>query len=214
MSARFFREAVILFPDLKILLRTSLIVFAIGCCGTLGPARSPAARAGRFPLATPTGKCTLKAAQLPRVGELRGMYLGMTADEFKALFPKLKLKRADESGSTAVNIFPAFEPRVEAAQVKDVKTISLEFLDDRLSVLWIGYDSSFQWQTLEEFSAGMAAALKLPGGDVTWATAGPRAKYLECDDFSVTAQMIGPSPSVKLTDTVAQRTLEKRRAAK
>lgn len=157
-----------------------------------------------------TGQCTVKMGQLPRVAETRGFHLGMTAQEFKVRAPQLKLARTNNYGSAAVNVFPAFEPNIDAATFAELKTVSLEFLDNKLTSLWIGYDSSFKWQTVEEFTGGIAAALKLPAA---WHSAGVRASRMDCEDFAVIVTMIGQSPSLKLVDKVAQATLDKRRAA-
>lgn len=154
--------------------------------------------------------CTLKLAELPQVPELRGFYLGMTGEQFRARAPKMPFKRADELGTTAVNIFPAFEPNVDPASFTDIKTISLEFLDNRLAMLWVGYDTTFKWQTLDECAAGIGAVLRLPDA---W-QAEARARQMECEDFQVRVAMIGQTPSVRLTDKTARQTLEKRRAAK
>lgn len=155
-------------------------------------------------------QCAVKMAQLPRVAETRGFYLGMTAQEFKTRAPQLKLARTDNFGSAAVNVFPAFEPKIDPLTFAELKTVSLEFLDDKLSSLWIGYDSSFKWQTIEEFTEGISAALKLPAA---WHSSGARASRMDCEDFAVIVAMIGQSPSLKLIDKVAQTTLDKRRAA-
>lgn len=157
-----------------------------------------------------TGKCTVKMAQLPRIAETRGFHLGMTAQEFKERAPQLKLARTDKHGSAAVNVFPAFEPKIDPATFAELKTVSLEFLDDKLTSLWIGYDSSFKWQTVDEFTAGISAALKLPAA---WNSSGARSSRMDCEDFAVIVAMIGQSPSLKLIDKVAQTTLDKRRAA-
>ncbi|MEJ7615514.1 MAG: hypothetical protein WKF30_00750 [Pyrinomonadaceae bacterium] len=157
------------------------------------------------------GNCTVKLAQLPRAGELRGFHLGMSADEFKARAPQLKLARTDAFGSSAVNVFPAFEPKIDPATFAELKTVSLEFLDNKLTSLWIGYEGSFKWQTMDEFTTGISAALKLPAA---WsAGSGARSSRLNCDDFTVIVAMIGQSPSLKLIDKAAQVTLDKRKAA-
>ncbi len=155
------------------------------------------------------GRCTLKLAQLPRAAELRGFYLGMTADEFRSRAPQVKLARTDKLGSSAVNVFPAFEPKIDAASFIELKTVSLEFLDGKLTSLWIGYDSSFKWQTLDELVTGIGSALKLP---VAWTGKSARASEIDCDDFKVTVSMIGQSPSLKMVDKISQRVLDKRRA--
>lgn len=155
-------------------------------------------------------KCPLKAAELPQAAELHNLYLGMSADAFRARFPKLHPVRTDEFGSTAINIFPAFEPKIDRAAFSDIRTISLEFLDDKLTSLWIGYDVSFKWQDLDEFAAGITPVLHLPNA---WEEKA-RSRRMDCADFEVTIQMVGQNPTIKLIDKTAQQTLEKRRAEK
>jgi hypothetical protein len=46
-----------------------------------------------------------------------------------------------------------------------VRTISFEFLDDRLISLWIGYNGSFKWQSMDEFLPDISKALNIPN---TW----------------------------------------------
>lgn len=172
------------------------LLLLLGCCNAI---------------AQEAGKCTVKLAQLPRAAELRGFHLGMTADEFKARAPQLKLARTDKFGSSAVNVFPAFEPKIDPTTFAELKTVSLEFLDDKLTSLWIGYDGTFKWQTVDEFTIGISSALKLPAA---WSGAsGARSSRMMCDDFTVIVAMIGQSPSLKLVDKAAQITLDKRRAA-
>ncbi|HVG38794.1 MAG TPA: hypothetical protein VM870_05880 [Pyrinomonadaceae bacterium] len=157
-----------------------------------------------------TPACSVTAAQLPHPPELQGLYLGMSADAFKARWPKLKIVRTDDLGSSALNVFPAYEPNIDRASMPDVRTISLEFLDNKLTSLWIGFDASFKWQELEEFTAGITPVLHLP---ITW-EANQRSRQLDCADFQATISMVGQSPTIKLIDKTAQQTLEKRRAEK
>ena len=163
---------------------------------------SPAAAAAQ------EGKCSLKMAQLPHSPELLGLHLGMTADEFKTLAPKIEPVKTDRFGSSAVNIFPAFEPRIDKKAFPDIRTVSLEFLDGRMSSLWIGYDSTFKWTEIEDFVPGITSSLGLPNN---WEEK-PRGRVMDCDDFQVTVAMIGQSPTIKLIDKEAKLRLEKRRA--
>ena len=155
-------------------------------------------------------KCTLKLAELPAATELRGFRVGMTAEQVKARLPKQQLKPADEFGFTALNIFPDYEPGIDKTTVEGVRTISLELLDNRVFSIWIGYDKSFKWQTLDEYATGISAALKLPN---TWRTKF-RTLLLDCADFTVAIVPVGGSPSIKITDNAARELLDKRRAAK
>jgi hypothetical protein len=83
----------------------------------------------------------------------------------------------------------------------------LDFLDGRLVNLWIGYEDTFKWQTLDEFVTGMSKGLNLPS---VW-TVKRGARQLTCEGFSVFASLIAGSPSIRLTDDPAQETIATRR---
>ena len=154
--------------------------------------------------------CTLKLAELPTTPELRGFRVGMTADEVKARLPKLQLRPADEFGFASLNVFPDYEPGIDKKAFGGVRTISFEFLDGRVSSLWLGYDKTFKWQTVNEFTPGITTALKLPN---LWRQKF-RTRLLGCADFAVAIIPVGESPSIKITDEEARGLLEKRKAAK
>lgn len=163
-----------------------------------------------FAASAQEAKCSLKLAELPAVSELRGFHLGMTVEEVKARLPRVQLKPADEFGFTSLNIFPDYESGIDKTAFAGVRTISLEFLDGRVSSLWIGYDKSFKWQTLDEFTTGMTASLKLPNA---WRSKF-RNRLLDCADFTVAVIPVGESPSIKINDDAARELMEKRRTAK
>jgi hypothetical protein len=154
--------------------------------------------------------CTVKLADLPLATELRGFRVGMTAEQVKARLPKVKLKSADEFGFTALNIFPDYEPGIDKTAFEGVRTVSLDMLDGRVFSVWVGYDKSFKWQTIDEFATGISTALKLPN---SWRTKF-RTRLLDCADFTVVIIPVGESPSIKITDNAAKELLTRRQAAK
>lgn len=160
--------------------------------------------------AAQSATCTLKIAQLTNVPELRGFRLGMTLAEFKARAPKLNLRAADEFGATAINIYPEHEANIDKATFEGVRTISLDFLDGRVTSLWVGYAPDFKWKTQDEFLSGMTRALSLSGA---WETK-LRGRQLTCEDFQIQVSSIGGNPSIRFVDEAAHRTLEERKAAK
>lgn len=155
-------------------------------------------------------KCSLKLAELPAAAELRGFRVGMTIEQVRARVPKIQLRPADEFGFTSHNIFPDYEPGIDKASFEGVRTVSLDFLDGRVFSIWVGYDKSFKWQTLDEFVSGMAGALKLPN---SWRSK-LRTRLLDCSDFTVAVIPVGESPSIKISDNAAKELLDKRQAAK
>ena len=155
-------------------------------------------------------KCTLKLAELAAPAELRGFRVGMTLEEVRARLPKAQFPAADEFGFASLNIFPDHEHGIDKKSFEGVRTVSLEFLDNRVTSLWVGYDKSFKWQTVEEYVGGIAAALKLPDH---WRTKF-RSRLLDCADFTLAVIPVGESPSIKITSDAARTLLDERKAAK
>ncbi len=153
--------------------------------------------------------CSVKIDQLPDAPELRGFHPGMTYDQVKTRVPPIQFDRADQFGVAKTTINPSFGPQFDKASFADVRTISLDFLDGKLVTLWIGYESTFKWQKLDEFVTGMSKSLNLPAA---WP---PKrgGQQLTCDGFSVLASVIAGSPGIRLTDEVAQETIANRREA-
>lgn len=151
--------------------------------------------------------CSLKIDQLPAAAELRGFRLGMNHDQIKALVPQVRFGRADQFGVDKTSINPAYDPLIDKVAFADVRTISLDFLDGRLVSLWIGYEATFKWQTLEALVAGISKPLNLPA---EWSnTRGGR--QMSCAGFSLFASMIAGSPSIRISDDAAQETIDTRR---
>jgi hypothetical protein len=163
-----------------------------------------------YPAAGQESKCVLKLAEVPSVQELRGFHVGMTIEQLKARLPKLQINPADEFGFTSLNIFPDYEPGIDKTTVEGVRTISLEVLDGRVFSIWIGYNKSFKWKTLDEFISGLNTALKLPDN---WRSKF-RTRLLDCADFTVAVIPVGENQSIKITDNTAKGLLDKRQAAK
>src|SRR6266481_4680286 len=144
--------------------------------------------------------CTLKLDQLPESIELRGFRVGMTLEQAKAQVPQIQLARPDQFGVARISINPHFDPTFDRTRFADVRTISLDFLDGRLVSLWIGYESSFKWQTLDTVVAGISKSLTLPPA---WPVK-RGGRQLTCNEFSAFASMIAGSPSIRITDDTAQ----------
>jgi hypothetical protein len=155
------------------------------------------------------GRCASKLAQITEAQELRGFRLGMTVQQVKALVPTLELGPTDAFGLMKTSFSPDFDPAIAKTAFQGVRTISLEFLDGRLTSLWIGYNGSFKWQKLDEFVPGMGRALGLPS---TWAQRSRGGQQLDCNDFQVTALVIAGSPSIHISDETARATWENRQA--
>ncbi len=152
-------------------------------------------------------QCTLKSEQLPDAPELHGFRLGMTPEQAKARVPLIQFGRADEIGVIKTSINPLYDPHFDKVSFADVRTISLDFLDEKLTTLWVGYENTFKWQTVSDFVGGISKVLNLPAA---WA---PKrgAQQLHCDGFTIVVSLIAGSPSIRLSDDAADETIAQRR---
>lgn len=161
--------------------------------------------------ASQTAGCKLKLADLPPAAELMGFQMGMTKDQVKARVPQVAFGRTDDLGVSKTTINPDFDPKIDKASFGGVRSVSLDFLDQRLTSLWLGYDSTFKWKTVEDFVAGISSALKLPDAWEPWRT---RGQQLRCVDFVMTVNIIAEGPSFRIIDQAAEDQLVARREAK
>jgi hypothetical protein len=155
-------------------------------------------------------QCGAKMADLPQAPELRGFRLGMTFEQAKTRVPQIVFGHTDEFGLSKTSINPDFDLRIDKTNFEDVRTVSLEFLDGRVTSLWIGYENSFKWKTADEFVKGISPALGVP---IDW-TAKSRAQQLKCVDFELSVSVIAGGPSLRIVDLPAAETLVARRQAK
>jgi hypothetical protein len=167
----------------------SLVMFAIGCAQVA------------------TAQCMLKSDQLPDAPELHGFRLGMTPEQAKARVPLIQFGRADEIGVIKTSINPLYDPRFDKVAFADVRTISVDFLDEKLTTLWIGYENTFKWRTVDEFVAGISKSLNLPAA---WA-AKRGGQQMHCEGFTIAVSLIAGSPSVRFSDDAADETIATRR---
>lgn len=155
-------------------------------------------------------QCKTKLSELPRSAELRGFRLGMTMDEVKARVPQVVFGPTDPLGTSKTTINPHFDPKIDKAGFADVRSVSLDFLDGRLVSLWIGYEETFKWQSVEDFVAGISTALSLPSA---WSSWRGRGQQLRCADFETTISIIARAPSFRIFDLTAEESLTARRNA-
>jgi hypothetical protein len=158
-----------------------------------------------------TSQCALKLAQLPESAELFRLQLGMSGEQVKARIPQIVYAPADEFGVSKTTINPDFNPEVNRSAFVGIRSISLDFLDNRLSSLWLGFESSYKWPTVPDFVAGISQSLRLPDAWEPWKLRGSR---IRCADFQITTSMIGGGPSFHLIDDTAEQTIAARREAR
>ncbi len=156
-------------------------------------------------------QCSLKLAELPASSELLGFRLGMTTEEVKKRVPQVVFGRVDPIAVSKTTINPDFDPRIDKASFPGVRTVSLDFLDGKLTSLWFGYDPTFKWRTVDDFVKGISPALRLPN---VWSDWRVRGRRLRCADFEITVTTLGEGPSFRILDLNAEETIAARRQAK
>jgi len=156
-------------------------------------------------------QCTQKLAELPAAAELLGFHLGMTQDEVKTRVPQAVFGRTDEFGISKTTINPDFDPSIDKTKFEGVRSVSLDFLDGRLTSLWIGYDSSSKAQTIDDFVKALSLSLHLP---TVWSSWKSKGQQMRCADFQVTVTTVAGGPSFRILDETAEDALASRRAAK
>ena len=156
-------------------------------------------------------QCTQKLSELPAAAELLGFHLGMTKDEVKIRVPQAVFGRTDEFGTSKTTINPDFDPKIDKTKFEGVRSISLDFLDGRLTSLWIGYDSTFKVQTVEDFVEVLSLSLHLPNAWSSWKS---RGQQMRCADFQITVSTVAGGPSFRILDETAEDAVASRRAAK
>jgi hypothetical protein len=117
-----------------------------------------ARQTGGAPRNTSSAICPLTLAQAPNIGGLR---LGMTLAQASALFPSLKVSPPDKVGASN-----AFLSRKELAgnQFFDgAQTVLLQFTQDRLYFIHVGYPVTNSWNSKDEFLAFISQKLNING---------------------------------------------------
>jgi len=149
-------------------------------------------------------------SELPAAPELLGFRLGMTKEQIKARIPQTKFGHPDPFGVSKTTINPYFDETIDKSKLEDVRSISLDLVDDKLTSIWIGFDDTFKVHTAEEFVKLLSQSLQVDG---TWSSKS-RGQQLRCADFQLTVTTIARGPSFRLVDTAADNLVAERRQAK
>jgi hypothetical protein len=157
------------------------------------------------------GQCTKKSTELPAAPELLGFRLGMTKEQVKAAVPETRFGHADPFGVAKTTINPYFDETIDKTKFPNVRSVSLDLLDERLTSLWIGFDETYKIQTVEEFVKQLSQSLQLNG---TWSSYRSRGQQLRCADFQLIVTYVAGGPSFRLLDIGAEDTVAQRRQAK
>lgn len=153
--------------------------------------------------------CDLTPAQSP---EVRGLRLGMELREVAARFHAAGTPEPDSCGRQVLQLNWAEDllgqPAPRPQELKDVRRISLGFLDGHLAYFRVTYTTPLK---PAEFRSTLSATLRLAG---RWRRAGSEGLYdepysISCGGFTVVA---GSGPYVELIDEAGLRTLLQRDA--
>jgi hypothetical protein len=162
--------------------------------------------------AAQSSQCALKPSQLPAV---RGLRVGMTAAEFKSLYPRLVVGAADEFGQARAQFQGAQLALAEPAAFKGVDRVYVNMIDDRVVEFGLTYDQ-LPWRDLDQFVAKTSEMLGLPGewkGGENWRTLDCGRVQLRAAKSSWSPESMSPSLSFKELDAeevVAARVAKKR----
>lgn len=155
-------------------------------------------------------QCTKRINELPAAPELLGFRLGMTKEQIKTHVPQTKFGSTDHFGVSKTTINPYFDETIDKSKFGGVRSISLDLVDDKLTSIWIGFDSTYKAHTAEEFIKQLTESLQVDG---TWATRS-RGQQLRCADFQLTVTTVAGGPSFRLLDMAADDLVAERRQAK
>jgi hypothetical protein len=156
-------------------------------------------------------QCTLDIANLPAATELLGFQLGMTKEQVKARVPQVVFGKKDDFGVSKTTINPYFDPRIDKSSFEGVRSISLDFLDEHLISLWIGYDGAYKTPTVDGFVKAVSQSLHLPNAWTPWRT---RGQQMRCANFQLTVIMVADGPSFRILDLAGDDNVAKRREEK
>jgi hypothetical protein len=153
-------------------------------------------------------QCSRKLSDIPNPPELFGFRLGMTKEQVRLRVPQVVFGKLDPFAVSKTTINPDFDSRIDKSTFVGVRTVSLDFLDGKLTSLWLGYDGSFKWQTIPAYVNGISRALNLPEAWTTWRG---RGQKLRCADFHMIVSFVSEGPSFQIVDDNAAQTIAERR---
>jgi hypothetical protein len=158
-----------------------------------------------------SAQCTVKHADLPAAPELLGFHLGMTKAEVKTRVPQTVFGKTDSFGVSKTTINPYFDPNIDKTKFENVRSVSLDLLDEHVTSIWIGFDENFKASTADDFVKLISESLHIPG---TWSDWKSRGRQIRCADFQLIVTTVARGPSFRIMDTAADETVAARRLAK
>jgi hypothetical protein len=158
-----------------------------------------------------TAQCTLKKSDLPAAPELLGFRLGMTKQEVKVRVPQTIFGPTDPFGVSKTTINPYFDSKIDKTQFENVRSVSLDLLDEHVTSIWIGFDENFKVVAIDDFAKLLSNSFHL---SAPWSDWKSRGRQIRCADFQLIVTTVARGPSFRLVDTGADDTVAARRLAK
>lgn len=165
------------------------------------------------------GRCAITEANAPSV---RGLRLGMSAEQVLGLFPGSSKRREikdavdkAKAGTSSDATYLSFNPATDGAsqQFAGVESAMVGVHKGRVVDLGIQYGDA-TWRNIDEWIAKVSEALKLPGAQ-DW-TPGPSEnpnKVLRCDGVIIEAAVQGGGSSIRIRNTAYFREIDDRTRA-
>lgn len=163
--------------------------------------------------------CTLTEATAPSV---RGLKLGMSAQQLLGLFPgvakKKEMKDVIERAKSATSADPVvlgFDPAADgdAKQFAGVESVSAELYKAKVVDFSVQYGGA-TWTSVDEWIGKLSEAFKLPAArEWTSGTGETPNKVLRCNDIVIEASIQGGSASIRIRNPVYMREMEERMKA-
>ena len=164
-------------------------------------------------------RCTITEANAPTV---RGLKLGMSAQQLLDLFPgitkKREMKGVIEQAKSATSPEPVvlgFDPAVDgdAKHFAGVESVSAELYKAKVVDLSVQYGGA-TWPNVDDWIGKLSETFKLPAArEWTPGTGETPSKVLRCDAIVIEASIQGGSASIRIRNSVYMREMEERMKA-
>jgi len=158
-----------------------------------------------------SAQCAAKKSDLPAAPELLGFRLGMTKEEVKVRVPQTVFGKTDRFGVSKTTINPYFDPKIDKTKFENVRSISLDLLDEHVTSIWIGFDENYKVAAVDEFVKLISESFHISAPWTDWKS---RGRQVRCADFQLIVTTVARGPSFRLVDTAADDTIAARRLAK
>jgi len=158
-----------------------------------------------------SAQCAAKKSDLPAAPELLGFRLGMTREEVKVRVPQTVFGKTDRFGVSKTTINPYFDPKIDKTKFENVRSISLDLLDEHVTSIWIGFDENYKVAAVDEFVKLISESFHISAPWTDWKS---RGRQVRCADFQLIVTTVARGPSFRLVDTAADDTIAARRLAK